>query len=88
MFYLLMDVIGQVTRPIIQSLHHGHSWHVFACLVWLQGSGTSVVIQMITYLVSYFNLPMVSLWCYVIECINSIQQKEHDLPPNTIPGNE
>ena len=37
-----MDVIGQVTRPLIQSQHPGHSWHMFGGLVWLRGSRTSV----------------------------------------------
>ena len=37
-----MDVIGQVTRPVVQSQHPGHPWHVFGGLVWLRGSGTSV----------------------------------------------
>ena len=40
--YLVMDVIGQVTRPVVQSQHPGHSWHMFGGLVWLRGSRTSV----------------------------------------------
>ena len=27
--YLLMDVIRRVTRPVVQSQHPGHSWHMF-----------------------------------------------------------
>ena len=37
-----MDVIGQVTRAVVQSQHPGHSWHMFGGLVWLRGSRTSV----------------------------------------------
>ena len=39
--YLWM-FIGQVTRPVVQSQHPGHSWHMFGGLVWLRGSRTSV----------------------------------------------
>ena len=37
-----MDVIGQVTRSMVQSQHHGHSRHMFGGLGWLRGSGISV----------------------------------------------
>ena len=39
--YLWM-IIGQVTLPVVQSQHPGHSWHTFGGLVWLRGSCTSV----------------------------------------------
>ena len=40
--WILMDVIGQVTRSVVQSQHPGHSQHAFGGLMWLRGSCTSV----------------------------------------------
>ena len=37
-----MDVIGQVTRPVVQYQHPGHSRHMFGGLVRVRGSRTSV----------------------------------------------
>ena len=30
--YLLIDIIGQVTRPVVQSQHPGHSLHMFGVI--------------------------------------------------------
>ena len=31
-----MDVIGQVTRPVVQSQHPSHSWHMFGVVAKIQ----------------------------------------------------
>ena len=43
-----MDVIGHVTRPVVQSQHPGHSWHMLRCLLWLRGSRTSSLIDVVS----------------------------------------
>ena len=39
-----MDVIGQVTRAVVKSHHHGELWHAFDGLAELRGSSTSGMI--------------------------------------------